>query len=136
MSGFTPKLKHRILQQYQPYSKEHSFSALARHYAVAGGESTIRKWHQQWNGTAASLERKAVSGRPRALNKTQVKNYIRMPIENKRRVHAAVHYTDLLLSVRQKTGKPISLRTVQRRGKEDLGVKQKRSKKRTASESK
>jgi hypothetical protein len=47
-----------------------------------------------------------------------------------------VHYTTLLPAVRAKTGKELSLRTLRRYGKEQLGAKQKRSKKRTADESK
>jgi hypothetical protein len=46
-----------------------------------------------------------------------------------------VHYTTLLPAVRAKTGKELSLRTLRRYGKEQL-AKQKRSKKRTADESK
>lgn len=134
MSVFTPQLKHHILTQYQSHSHTHSFSALAHQYGVKGGRQTIQKWHSQWNGTAASLERKVGSGRPRALSSTQVNDYIRTPIRHKRRIHAAVHYPSLLPSVCEKTGKSISLRTLQNYGKREVGIKLKHTKKRTVTE--
>jgi hypothetical protein len=46
-----------------------------------------------------------------------------------------VHYPALLQSVRTNTGKQIALRTLQDYGRKELGVKQRRGKKRTADES-
>lgn len=135
MPLFTPQLKHHILTQYQAHSRANSFAALARRYAVAGGGETVRIWHQKWNGSAASLQRKQASGRPRALSRAQVNNLIRTPIKNKNRAHTAVSYPQLLPAVQQKSGRPISLRTLQRYGKRDLGVTMKHSKKRTLAES-
>lgn len=45
-----------------------------------------------------------------------------------------MHYSDLLPKVKEKTGKEISLRTLEKYGKEELRAKQKTSKKRTAAE--
>lgn len=134
MSSFTPQLKHHILKHYSAHSRDRSFAALARLYAVPGGKQTVQQWHRRWNGSPASLENKARSGRPRALTRRQVNDYIRTPIKNKRRAHAAVHYPDLLPALRQKIGKQISLRTLQRYGKEELGIKLKHTQRRTASE--
>lgn len=136
MTAFPPQLKHHILQQYQPHSHSHSFSSLARAYGVKGGGSTIQKWYHQWNGSVASLQRKAGSGRPRALSKRQVNNYIRAAIKKKRDNHQAVHYSSILPLVQQQTGKQISLRTIQRYGKRDVQAKLKRSVKRTPNECK
>lgn len=60
---------------------------------------------------------------------------MRAPILAANRAHRAVHYTELLPAVRQKTGTDVSLRSLQRYGKEELGAKQKRGVKRTADES-
>jgi hypothetical protein len=46
-----------------------------------------------------------------------------------------VHYTDLLESVKEKTGKEISVQTLRRYGKEECAAKQRHSKKRAADES-
>jgi hypothetical protein len=45
-----------------------------------------------------------------------------------------VHYTELLPSVRQKTGADVSLRSLQRYGKEQLRARDKKTKKRTSAE--
>jgi flagellar hook protein FlgE len=135
MKQFTPELKHHILQQYRPYTRAGSFEALARRYAVEGGGSTIQKWHSNWNGTAASLKRKAVSGRPRKLSTAQVNRHIQTRIVAANRRSQAVHYPALLPAVQAATRSNLALRTLQRYGQE-AGVKQKRAKKRKADESK
>lgn len=85
----------------------------------------LRGWLQRWDGSAASLERKQGSGRARVLSAAQVSRHVRAPLLAANRAHRAIHYTDLLPSVRQKTGKQLSLRSLQRYGKEELGAKQK-----------
>jgi transposase len=135
MKQFTPQLKHHILTQYRSHSSDASFVALARRYAVNGGESTIRKWHQMWNGTVASLQRKAVSGRPRKLSRGQVQRHVQRRIVTANKRSQAVHYPSMLPAIKAATRTDISLRTLQRYGQEE-GTKEKRSKKRTAAESK
>jgi transposase len=120
MTLFTPQLKHHILTQYQPRSRENGFTALARRYNITGGGETVRIWYRHWDGTAGSLERRCGSGRPRLLSRAQVNTLIRTPIRNKNRSHTSVHYTQLLPSVRQKSGTDISLRTLQNYGKRDV----------------
>jgi transposase len=134
MSEFSPGLKHRILSQYQPHCRGAGFGALAARYGVAGGERTVRRWFAAWDGTPRSLQRKSGSGRPRALSGAQATRYIYKPIQRKNRAHRAVHYTQLLPTVRAGTGKAISLRTVQRYGKNLYSAKNKRTEKRTAQE--
>jgi transposase len=135
MKHFPPEQKHSILLEYIPRSTTHSFAALAARHGVAGGGNTVQIWHQRWDGTAASLQRKEGGGRPRALNSREVQQHIRTPILRANRAHKVVHYTALLPPLQQKTGKEMSLRTVQRYGKEKLGARQRRGKKRTAEES-
>jgi len=127
--------KHRILLEYTPRSASHSFAALARRHGVKGGKGTIARWHERWESTAASLQDQARSGRPRALSRAQVSRHIRAPILAANRAHRAISYPDLLPGVREKTGKRVALRTLQRYGKEELGVKARHTKKRTADES-
>lgn len=134
MTEFTPQLKHHILQQYQPHTRDRSFAALAHAYDVKGGAPTIKYWHSQWNGTVASLQRKAVSGRPRLLSRGQVSRHVTRKIETANKRSQAVHYPSLLPAVQAATGTDISLRTLQRYGQEQ-GAKNKRAKKRTADES-
>lgn len=133
MKQLSPEAKHHILLQYRARSPTHSFVALA---ARAGGgldASTVRKWHQQWDGTVQSLQRKPVPGRPRALSAAQVTRHVLPRIRAANRRGEALHYPTLHTSVQQATGKQLSLQTLRRYGAA-VGVKQKRSKKRTKDE--
>lgn len=134
MSAFSPQQKHIILTHYQAGVRGAGFDALARRFCVQGGGETIRYWHSKWNGTPHSLEDKKRSGRPRRLSSREVQQHVRAPILRANRSHRAVHYTSLLTSVKEKTGKQIALRTLQDYGKKELGIKKRRGKKRTAEE--
>jgi len=135
MHPYTPQQKHTILSHYCAGSRDANFRALARRFAVEGGGRTIERWHQRWDGTPQSLEHKQGAGRPRVLSKKEVQQYVRAPILRANRAHKAVHYPPLLTAVRTKTGKQIKLRTLQDYGKRELGVEQRRGRKRTADES-
>jgi hypothetical protein len=135
MSQLPASTKHAILLEYSPRSPTHSFSALAARHHIRGGESTIRKWHVRWDGTPDSLEHKRGAGRPHMLTPSEVSRYVRAPILAANRAHKAVHYSDLLSKVRQKTGKEIALRTLEHYGQQELHANKKMTKKRTAAES-
>ncbi len=135
MKQLSADVKHSILLEYQPRSTTHSFAALARRHAVKGGGETVRQWDQRWDGTPRSLKRKAGSGKTRLLSTAQVNRHVRTRILAANRRHEAVHYTTILPAVQQATGTQLSLRSLQRYGKEQLEVKCKRGKKRTANES-
>ena len=136
MKQFTAEQKHEIILEYQPHSPTHSFPALAARHAVAGGAETVRKWHQRWDGTAASLQHKKGAGRPRILTPSEIQHYVTVPIRHLNRAANRVRYTKVAVQVREKTGKHVSDRTVQRIGKEELGGKKTRGRKRSAEESK
>ena len=136
MPHISAEVKHHILLEYAPHDTSRSLAALAARHAVKGGERTLRNWLRRWNGSAASLERKAGSGKARALSRAEVSHHIRAPILAANRAHRAIHYSDLLPRVRAATGAEVSLRTVQRYGEAELGAKQHKGIKRTAEESK
>ena len=136
MPHLTADTKHHILLEYSPHDTTRSFTALARRHAVKGGAQVIRLWHRKWDGTPASLQEQQRSGRPRTLSRAQVQRHIATPIRAANRAHRAIHYSDLLPRVRAATGTPVSLRTVQHYGEQELRAKQKHGIKRTAEESK
>ena len=136
MSHLTPEFKHAILRQYLPSSHDNSFGALARRYNIKGGKRTIQRWYARWDGTPASLEQRPGAGRPRLLSAAQIRDTIALPIRNRNRSHCAVHYTELLPTVRDKTGTTVSLATIQRYGKEIVRTRDKSTRSRTARESK
>jgi len=135
MPHLSAEAKHHILLEYAARDTTRSFAALARRHAVTGGARTVQRWHARWDGTPASLQEKARSGRPRILSRAQVSRHVRTPILAANRAHRAVSYTDLLPEVQRKTGKQLALRTLREYGKQQLGARNKHTKKRTADES-
>jgi hypothetical protein len=136
MPHLSAEAKHHILLEYSPHDATRSFAALARRHAVKGGERLLRLWHRTWDGSPASLERKAGTGKGRLLSRAQVQRHIATPIRAANRAHRAIHYTDLLPRVRAATGTAVSLRTVQQYGQVELGARKHRGIKRTVEESK
>lgn len=135
MQHLSAEAKHHILLEYAPSEATHTFAALAERHAIAGGKRTVQRWHQRWDGTPASLQRKPGTGRARALSAAQVRRHIAAPIRNSNRAARAVRYTKLLPQVQAATGAQLSLRTLQRYGKEEAGGRLTSGKKRTAEES-
>jgi transposase len=125
MPHLTPKQKHDILKLYSPYDRNNSFESLAHQYNIKGGSQVLQNWYRQWNGQPKSLERQRGSGRQKLLTSKQVKDLIQIPIRNKNRASVPVHYPEIQSSVIEKTGKTISLRTIQRIGHDQIGAKQK-----------
>jgi transposase len=134
MKDFTPEQKHEILMEYRPYSRTHSFAALASRHDVHGGRRTIQNWYKQWSGIIASLQHREGAGRPRILTPEEVKHNIEQPIREANRRAQQIRYSQIAEHVRQNTGKSVSDRTVRRIGKEELGASQRRGQKRTAAE--
>ena len=134
MPQLSAEAKYHILLEYAANDATRSFADLAARHAVKGGERVLRNSHQRWDGTPASLQHKRGAGRPRALNSTQVQLHVQRPIRAANRAQRAVHYTELLPVVRQRTGTNISLRSLQRYGKEELRARDKQTKKRTRAE--
>ena len=135
MPHLSAEAKHHILLEYAPHETTRSFAALAARHTVAGGSGTVTRWHQRWDGTPASLKEQPRTGRPRTLSRAEVSRHVRAPLLAANRAHRAIHYTELLPRVRAATGSEVSLRSLQRYGKEELGGRDTRSKKRTAEES-
>jgi transposase-like protein len=122
MTRYTPAFKHAVLREYCAGNRSHSFRALARRFKVHGGKSTISAWYRLWNGTPHSLERRHGSGRKASLTREQVGRLIVKPIRRCNRNHVAVEYHDLQEAVEEKVTHPVSLRTIQRYGKEAGGI--------------
>ena len=134
MSHLSADQKHTILLEYSPHDSRRSFHALARRFAVKGGGRTIQRWHAEWDRTPQSLERREGSGRAPILTPAEVGRYIRAPILAANHAYHAIHYTEVHDQIEEKTGKSISLPTVQRFGKEQLGGHNRHTHKRTEQE--
>jgi uncharacterized protein (UPF0248 family) len=127
MSKYTPEYKHSILLQYRPHTPGSGFDSLATANNIAGGGSTIQRWYKHWNKKVKSLHHKAGAGRKTILTKQEINKYILTPIKKANKKLKAIHYTDLIHNVQESTGKEISLRTIQKVGKEILMIKDKKT---------
>lgn len=136
MPTHSSDFKHFILSQYQPNSRDHSFRALSRFPGVGVSATAIENWYSRWDGTPQSLERRGGSGRPRVLTRAEIAHQILPRVRAANRRHEAVHYTDLLPTVMKATGKTVSIETLRRYGRQDAGIRDHRTKKRTATERK
>jgi hypothetical protein len=130
------QLKQHILTQYRRNCRGRGFKELAQKYGIKGGGRAIKYWYDRWDGTPASLEHKSGAGRPTILSSEEVKQYITTPIKKKNRKSEPAHYTDIIRPLQEKTGKKVSLRTIQRYGKENEGINLRNTKKRTVHERK
>jgi transposase len=134
MTRFTPEVKHHILTQYTANVLGSGFKALATRYAIKGGHSVIRRWHEKWDGTPASLEPRKSPGRPRVLTHRQVTQHILNPIRRANRAHTAIHYPQIRRQLIAATDKSPSLQTVRRYGHK-IKVRHMHTSKRTIKES-
>ena len=133
-ADFTAQLKHTILSLYRAGSRDASFRALARRFAVEGGGQTIQKWHQQWDGTPQSLETRPRTGRPRVLSAERYSSTCVHPSSapTVRTRRCIIRHCSQRCERKQASS---ALRTLQDYGRKELGVKHRRGKKRTADES-
>lgn len=134
MSQLTARQKHDILVQCAARHAGESEVEIARQHGVSVGRTTIWEWRQRWNGTPQSLERREGSDGTPKLTPLEVSRHVRAPILAANRAHRAISYTKMLPEVRRKTRKDISLRTLQRTGQKQLGVRFKHRIKRTKEE--
>jgi hypothetical protein len=135
MKQLTAQQKHDILVHIRERREGQRPADIAALHGVTIGRTTLWEWQQQWDSTPQSLEHKRGGGRPRALSKAQVTRHVAAPIRNSNRAGRAVRYTALLPQVQAATGSELSVRTMQRYGKEEAGGHKARGKKRTADES-
>ena len=135
MKQLTPEQKHSILTHYSSRREGETLDQILRLHDVAASRSSVENWAHRWNGTIASLKHKAGAGRPRSLTPREVQQHITAPIRRSNRAARQVTYTKVAQQMRDKTGKSVSDRTVQRIGKTQLGARRTRGKKRTSEES-
>jgi hypothetical protein len=120
---YTPTFKQRVLTNYIPHSRGNGFHSLAKQFDITGGAPLVHYWYQAWDGTPSSLQNKCSPGRPTILNTHEINQHIGAVVRRKNRQPRAAHYTNLMHDIKRKSGKQVSLRTIQRYGKETLHIK-------------
>lgn len=134
MSQLSAETKHHILLEYSRDDPTRSFAALAERHGIAGGRDVVRRWHDRWDQTEASLEHRPVSGRPRLLSGEEVQQLVLDPVVAANRAHRPIHYTELIAGVAAAAAAEPSPRTVRHYGHDECGIRDKHTIKRTEDE--
>lgn len=134
MKQLTAQQKHDILIHCESRRADQTECDVAALHGATVDRATIWRWRSRWDRTPHSLERRAGSGATPTLTPAEVSRHVRAPILAANRAHRAVSYTKLLPEVSRKTGKAITLRTLQRTGRQQLQAVAKHTRKRTADE--
>ena len=124
--------KERVVDYYTDHYPKYSFRQVATLFKIEGGHKTVSRWYNQRH----SLETKSRSGRPPKLTMKQMNQYITKTIREKNQSALSVHYTDLMSDIKNQIDGNVSLRIIQRYGHDRLGIKMKKTSKRTEQECK
>lgn len=127
---YDTSFKEHVVAYYSRNHQSTTFDAVATLFDIRGGGRTVQRWFKRRH----SLETRPRSGRPTILNAQQMNDHILTPIRRSNRTSTAARYTDLLPTVRARTGTNVSLSTIQRYGHNRLGIKKKKTSKRTVQE--
>jgi hypothetical protein len=136
MKQISAQQKHSILTHYTARRKGETLAEILRLHDVSASRTAVFYWMQQWDGTVDSLQHKGGAGRPRILSQQEVTRHMGTPIRNKNRAAVRVKYIDIQQQVQDRTRKQVSIQTIRRYGKDELGARFIRGKKRTREESK
>jgi hypothetical protein len=127
---YSTTYKQEVVNYYITHQPHISFRAVATLFHIKGGHRTVSRWYKRRN----SLETKPRSGRPAILNQDEINTHIGTKMLRKNRRSTGVHYTDIIDDVKKNTRKNPALRTIQNYGKKKLGIRKKKTSKRTSQE--
>jgi len=123
---YSADYRRRAVDYYRSHRASMSLAAVAKHFGIKGGKTTVFRWVKQ----GGNQETRARSGRPRILNSGERKRYVLHKVQYRNQRHEGIKYNEIVDTIRAQTGKSISKRTVRRYGQEE-GIKQKRTIRRT-----
>jgi hypothetical protein len=117
-------VKLRALAWYRPGIRGHGALATAKHFLLPNAQ-LVRRWARESEERGSSLERKPGSGRKRKLTDEESTTHVKDFIVKKNKAGLSTSYEQVKQEVEAKTGKEISLRTVQRLGRVDHNMTEK-----------
>jgi hypothetical protein len=133
---YTSKFKHNVLEEYRPGVYGSGFKSLAKRFKIKGGHRLIMKWYRQWDGTVQSLNRRYKGGRPRTLTTNEVKHYVLDFVNMMNSQFKPVNYRIVQSNIEASLNKKVPLSTIQRYGKEECGLKWRKTHEITSRDSK
>jgi len=124
--------KEKVVSYYYRHRPSATYSSVAKQFGIAGGHFTVSRWIKQSHRTKPRRR----SGRPPTLSRQEIYHLIERRIRTTNKAHKPINYKQIHTAVQQQVGKSISLRTIQRIGKETCGIKFKSTITRTPQERK
>lgn len=123
MTKYSPAYKERVVREYQKGVRGRGFAALSKRFKIP--KSVIEDWWKKWIQAGQTIEAFAeeVGGdRKSVLTEKEKERYILDFVSHKNAKGEAVDYPDVHAYVVNCTQKDISIRSVQRIGKEEMGI--------------
>ena len=124
---YSAEYKHAVLQHYKEKTRGSGFLALAKRFDIKGGKEVVRGWFARWNGRVESLGRRTGSGRPQILTQSEKKTHILKFVERMNKKGEPVDYPAVLVNVREKTNKQISLSQLRHIGRHEFNLRWKKT---------
>jgi hypothetical protein len=123
MERYPKAFKHRVCGAYQKGKRDKGFGALSKRFGVA--KSVIETWYEKWDlggRTPEAFEDDAGGDRRSILTPKEKERHILDYVSLKNSKREPVDYVNVHKNVVKQTKKDISERTVQRIGKEEMGL--------------
>jgi hypothetical protein len=123
MERYPKAFKYRVCGAYQKGKRGKGFGALSKRFGVA--KSVIETWHEKWDlggQTPEAFEDNAGGDRRSILTPKEKERHILDYVSLKNSKREPVDYVNVHKNVVKQTKKDISERTVQRIGKEEMGL--------------
>jgi hypothetical protein len=134
---YSDDVKKLILNEYKSSKRKTSLRQLEKHYKIGcGNGATIRYWLLQSKHNKSKLKVKENKKRPRILTKHEINIYVKQKIDKCNVNSEPINYVSLYRELPTKIKRKISLRSIQRYGKNILHAKPKQVVTRTLHECK
>lgn len=127
--------EHNVLQGYRPGIYGSGLKSLAKKFQIKDGHKLIQRWYRQWNGTVESLNPKAKGSRPRTLTENEMKHNVSDFVSMMNEEFKPVNYRMVQTHIVESLNKKVPLSTIQRYGREEYGLKWKKSREITTRDS-
>ncbi len=128
--------KQNLLEEYHRGVFGSGFKSLVKRFKIKGGHKLIMHWYRQCNGTVQSLNSRSKGGRPRTLTKNEVKLYVLDFVRMMNNKFKTVNYRMIQSNIESSLDKKVPLSTIKRYGKQECGLRSKKTHELTLRDSK
>jgi transposase len=114
---YSEEFMRMIARKYSPNKRGSGYQAIANLYELPS-PNLVKYWVEKYKETKGEMKNRAGGNRKRKLDDEECEEHVRKFVVQNNRDGIAVTYKDVQNNVKKRTRKDVSLRTVQRYGKE------------------